>query len=80
MELVVKLYDKSPIFSKTMSRKDFITGKGCLFGNRRSHALNATRRKFSLNLQTIRLPINGRRCKIRVSASTLRTLRKRKVI
>jgi large subunit ribosomal protein L28 len=30
---------------KKMARKDALTGKGPLSGNRRSHALNATKRK-----------------------------------
>lgn len=43
------------------------------FGNNRSHALNATRKKQGLNLQQITLA-NGK--KVRVSARELRTLKK----
>ena len=43
-----------------------------LFGNRRSHALNATRHAFKHNLQTV--TINGK--KYRITARELRTLKK----
>ncbi|ATZ18604.1 50S ribosomal protein L28 [Williamsoniiplasma somnilux] len=60
-----------------MARKDTLTGKGALSGNSRSHALNATRRKWNLNLQKIKvMDENGRTFTIKVSARTLRTLKK----
>ena len=49
-----------------------ITEAKPLFGNRRSHALNATRHAFKPNLQTV--TINGE--KYRVTARELRTLKK----
>lgn len=48
------------------------TDKKPLFGNRRSHALNATKHVFGLNLQTI--TIDGK--KYRLSAREIRTLKK----
>ena len=48
------------------------TSRKPLFGNRRSHALNATKHAFKTNLQTVN--IGGRR--YRVSAIELRTLKK----
>ncbi len=60
-----------------MARKDDITKKGALSGNRRSHALNATRRKWNLNLQKVKvLDENGRPQKLKVSARTMKTLKK----
>ncbi|PPE04308.1 50S ribosomal protein L28 [Williamsoniiplasma lucivorax] len=60
-----------------MARKDWLTGKGALSGNSRSHALNATRRKWNLNLQKVKLTDDqGRTYVIKVSARTLRTLKK----
>ena len=50
-----------------------ITNKKPLFGNKRSHALNATRKKQGVNLQTVRLEDGT---KVRVSARELRTARK----
>ena len=35
--------------------KCYVTGKGTTFGNTRSHALNATRRTWKVNLQTVRI-------------------------
>ena len=45
-------------------------------GNNRSHALNATRRKWNVNLQKATVIIDGKPTKVRVSARQLRTLRK----
>ncbi len=59
-----------------MARVDQITGKKAMSGNYRSHALNATRRKFNLNLQKVTLVENGKKVTYRVNAKTIRTLRK----
>ena len=50
-----------------------VSAKKPLFGNKRSHALNATRKKQGANLQVVTLE-NG--TKVRLSARELRTLRK----
>ena len=50
-----------------------ITNKKPLFGNKRSHALNAARKKQGVNLQVVRLEDGT---KVRVSARELRTARK----
>ncbi len=55
-----------------MSRIDQLTGRGPNFGNSRSHSNVATKRRQNLNLQTIR--VGG--VKIRVSARTLKTIKK----
>ena len=59
-----------------MSRKCQLSGKGPMAGNNRSHALNATRRKWNVNLQKATVIIDGKPTKVRVSARQLRTLRK----
>ena len=59
-----------------MARQDQITGKNAMSGNYRSHAMNATKRKFNLNLQKVTLVENGKKVTYRVSAKTARTLRK----
>ena len=50
-----------------------VTSRKPLFGNQRSHALNATRKKQGVNLQVVRLEDGT---KGRVSARELRTARK----
>ena len=50
-----------------------VTSRKPLFGNQRSHALNATRKKQGVNLQVVRLEDGT---KVRVSARELRTSRK----
>lgn len=59
-----------------MSRQDQLTGKKAMSGNYRSHAMNATKRKFNLNLQKVTIMENGRKVTYKVTAKTARTLRK----
>ena len=59
-----------------MSRVCAITGKKPLSGNKRSHALNATRRKWNVNLQRATIMVNGKPQRVYVSARALKTLKK----
>ncbi len=60
-----------------MARKCAITGKGPQVGNNVSHAHNKTKRRFLPNLRTVRVTLDdGTTKKIKVAASTLRTLKK----
>lgn len=59
-----------------MSRKSQLSGKGPMTGNNRSHALNATRRRWSVNLQKATIIIDGKPTKVKLTARELRTLRK----
>lgn len=53
--------------------KCYVTGKQTLFGNKRSHALNTTRRKWKSNLQTVRIvQEDGTTKKVKVSARALK--------
>ena len=61
-----------------MSRKDYFTGKKAMSGNKKSHAMNHSRRVWNVNLQTVRITLpNGQTKKVRVSARTLKTLNKK---
>ena len=59
-----------------MSRVCEVTGKKGLSGNKRSHSLHATRRKWNVNLQTVKVVIDGKPQKVRMSTRALRTLKK----
>ena len=59
-----------------MPGKDQYTKKGPLFGNNRSHALNRTNRKYDLNLQKVTIKEDGKVKTLRVTAKTMRTLKK----
>ncbi|MGX3044003.1 50S ribosomal protein L28 [Helicobacter sp. T3_23-1056] len=60
-----------------MARKCFFTGKGPMVGNNVSHANNKTKKRSLPNLRTIRIKLDdGTSLKVRVAASTLRTMRK----
>ncbi len=60
-----------------MSRKCAITGKGPMVGNNVSHANNKTKRRFLPNLRSVRITLeDGTTRKVKVAASTLRTLKK----
>jgi len=51
----------------------YVTGKKTIFGNKRSHALNATRRTWKSNLQTVRIKdASGKIIKVKVSARALK--------
>lgn len=53
--------------------KCYVTGKQTLSGNNRSHALNATKRKWKSNLQPIRIVLeDGTTKKVKVSARALK--------
>ncbi len=60
-----------------MSRKDQLTGKGPLSGNKRSHAMNSSKRRWNLNLQNVKIMDNNNKpITVKVSARTLKTLKK----
>ncbi|MCD4829460.1 MAG: 50S ribosomal protein L28 [Candidatus Cloacimonetes bacterium] len=63
-----------------MSQICDVCGKGAQFGNHRSHALNATKRRFKPNLQKIRADINGKVQAIRICTSCLKANKVRKVV
>ena len=59
-----------------MPRTCAVTGKKTVSGNRRSHSLRATRRKWSPNLQKVKVTDeNGHTKRVLVSARGLRTLK-----
>lgn len=62
-----------------MARRCTLTRKGVLTGNNVSHANNKTRRRFLPNLQSRRLfsETLGETVRLRIAASTLRTIDKR---
>ncbi len=59
-----------------MSRRCELTGKGVMTGNRVSHAVNRTRRRFLPNLLNVSLlsDVLGRSVKLRISANALRSV------
>lgn len=59
-----------------MSRVCPITGKKPISGNKRSHSLRATRRRWDVNLQTYKINIDGKQVKVRMSTRAYRTLNK----
>lgn len=59
-----------------MSRVCILTGKGPLSGNARSHSLRATRRKWNVNLQPVKVNIDGRVVTLKLSARAIKSLRK----
>lgn len=60
-----------------MANRCAISGKGPMVGNNVSHANNKTKRRLYPNLRTIKITLeDGTKRKIKVAASTLRTMRK----
>ena len=61
-----------------MARRCQVSGKGPLVGYNVSHAHNKTKKRQLPNLRTVRITLeDGTRKKIKVAASTLRTMRKK---
>lgn len=50
-----------------------LCGRGPQFGNRISHAHNVTKRRWNLNLQTVKAVIEGANKRIRVCTSCIRS-------
>jgi large subunit ribosomal protein L28 len=49
-----------------------VCGRGPQFGNRISHAHNVTKRRWNVNLQSVRALVNGAGKRLRVCASCIR--------
>ena len=58
-----------------MSRVCAVSGKKALSGNRRSHSLRATRRKWNVNLQKVHMIVDGKPMTVKVSVRALKTLK-----
>lgn len=58
-----------------MSKVCAVSGKRALSGNKRSHSLRATRRKWNVNLQKVHIMVDGKMQTVRVSARSLKTLK-----
>lgn len=50
-----------------------ITGRTTSFGNKRSHAMNASRRKWKANLQRARILIDSKPKRVWISARALKS-------
>ncbi len=58
-----------------MPRVCAISGKKALSGNKRSHSLRATRRKWNVNLQKVTIMVDGKPTRVRISARALKSLK-----
>ncbi|TNJ67222.1 50S ribosomal protein L28 [Paenibacillus hemerocallicola] len=56
-----------------MSRKCFITGKSPRQGNHVSHANNHNKRTWGVNVQKVRIMVNGKPKRVYVSARALKS-------
>ena len=63
-----------------MSRVCDVCGKRAQTGNNRSHAMNATKRKFFPNLSKINAEINGVVKSIKICSSCLKANKVKKVV
>lgn len=61
-----------------MARRCFFTGKGPMVGNNVSHANNKSKKRSLPNLRSVRVRLeDGTTVRLKVAASTLRTMKKR---
>ncbi|MFA5485687.1 MAG: 50S ribosomal protein L28 [Bacilli bacterium] len=59
-----------------MARYCPVSGKGPLSGNKRSHSLRATRRRWGVNLQNFQVEVDGKIQTVKMSARAYRSLNK----
>jgi large subunit ribosomal protein L28 len=57
--------------------RDQITGKSAMSGNNVSFSMRHTKRTFQPNLQKKTFVVNGKKVRLTVAASTIRTLKKK---
>lgn len=58
-----------------MPRVCSVSGKKAMSGNKRSHSLRATRRKWNVNLQKATIMVDGKPTRVRISARALKSLK-----
>ncbi|WP_059104661.1 50S ribosomal protein L28 [Shouchella shacheensis] len=56
-----------------MARECYITGRKSRSGNKRSHALNKTKRRWGANVQKVRILVDGKPKRVYVSARALKS-------
>ncbi len=57
-----------------------LTGKGKMYGHNVSFSQHKTRKVFKPNIQKRTLEVNGKKVKVDISASALRTLKKKGLV
>lgn len=62
-----------------MSKTCELCQRGPMFGNRISHAHNVTKRRWNINLQTVRAIVNGSNKRIRVCTTCIKNGKVQKV-
>jgi large subunit ribosomal protein L28 len=62
-----------------MARTCDVCGRGPRFGNRISHAHNVTKRRWNLNLQNVRVLLNGAHKRLKVCTSCIKSGKIQKV-
>lgn len=56
-----------------MSRRCFVTGKSAGSGNKRSHSNRANRRTWGVNVQKVRILVDGKPKRVYVSTKALKS-------
>ncbi|MEB2463639.1 50S ribosomal protein L28 [Listeria monocytogenes] len=62
-----------------MAKECVITGRKSRSGNKRSHAMNSSKRTWKANLQKVRILVNGKPKKVWVSARALKSGQRERV-
>lgn len=74
-DIIVKRYEIDKKGGYGMPRVCSVSGKKTLSGNKRSHSLRATRRKWNVNLQNATIMVDGKPTRVRISARALKSLK-----
>ena len=62
-----------------MAKRCDLCGRGPRYGNRVSHAHNVTRRRWHINLQRVRVRVDGVQKRLKICTACLRSGRVQKV-
>ena len=67
--IIVQIHQENTVMAQVCD----VCGKGPQFGNRVSHAHNVTKRRWNVNLQSVRALVNGAGRRLRVCTACLRS-------
>ena len=58
-----------------MPRQCSVSGKKGMTGNKRSHSLQSSKRRWNVNLQKATIMVHGKPTRVRISARALKSLK-----
>lgn len=73
--IIFKQYLRKGVYGMANNKQTGNTTRKPLFGNKRSHSLRSSRRRWNINTQTATIMVDGKPTKVRISARELKALK-----